>query len=655
MAFFEFNIAMTGLFAAQRGLQVTSNNITNANTKGYSRQEVQQKASNPLSGIGVGMTGTGVDITGVNRIRDSYIDQKLWSQNPRLGEYNIKVTQNSVIEGAFGEPSETGFTAVFNDMFNAISNLSQNPSSKDNKVLVRQEMVNFTKYYNNISGTLSNSQQNLNFDFKTTVNAINSLSTRIASLNDQIMNAELYGDEASSFRDERDNCLDELSKLINIEVEEDEYEVRGNTITKMKVKAAGQVLVDHIQSNTLEIKVRGEAERQIDSKVIDLQQAYKNGDEAKKAKLIAEISNLDKNITIKKNASGALESIEFTTIRGEKVTVFSAAAPNYPIQSAGDGKLNSQDVEGLYDVVWSSGLSFEMNDVNMSGELKAIIDTRDGCGTGSANAYCGIPYYIKRMDNYVQQFARTMNEEYSKDKDGYIQIENSQINGHDAAYMTRDDKGYMTFYDSNKNILAKQEKDASGSVIMKIFNPGGTSAGPDLSGADMNKVCNSYSTKYAMFTYTTGDKEGIPVRASELTDYSQMTANNFSISKELYDNAEDMRTVFDEKNPSDTNFMLNLLAQKDNKDMFKEGDPKDFMTAIFAELGINAKEADMYQTTQKSVVNNLTNQRLAVSQVDISEEFTYLIKYQQAYQAAAKIMTTIDGIYETTIFKLGNF
>lgn len=655
MAFFEFNIAMTGLFAAQRGLQVTSNNITNANTTGYSRQEAQQKASTPLSGIGVGMTGTGVDITGVNRIRDSYIDQKLWSQNPRLGEYNIKVTQNSVIESAFGEPSETGFTAVFNDMFNAISNLSQNPSSKDNKVVVRQEMVNFTKYYNNISGTLSNSQQNLNFDFKSTVNAINSLSTRIASLNDQIMNAELYGDEASSFRDERDNCLDELSKLINIEVQEDEYEIRGNTITKMKVKAAGQILVDHIQPNTLKIKVRGEVEKQIDSKVIKLQNAYKNNlNDTEKKKLIAEIASLDRNITIKKNASDELESIEFTTIKGEKITVFSAADPD-SIQSAGDGKLNSQDVEGLYDVVWSSGLSFEMNDVNMSGELKAIIDTRDGCGTGSANAYCGIPYYIKRMDNYVQQFAKTMNEEYSKDKDGYIQIENSKINTYDAAYITRDDKGYMTFYDSDKKILARQEKDVSGNVIMKLFKPDGTSAGPDLSGDGMNKVCNSYSTKYAMFTYTTGDKEGIPVRAGELTDYSQMTANNFSISKELYDNAEDMRTVFDETKPSDTNFMLNLSAQKNNKDMFKEGDPKDFMTAIFAELGINSKEADMYQNTQKSVVNNLTNQRLAVSQVDISEEFTYLIKYQQAYQAAAKIMTTIDGIYETTIFKLGNF
>ena len=655
MAFFEFNIAMTGLFAAQRGLQVTSNNITNANTTGYSRQQVQQKASRPLSGIGVGMTGTGVDITGVNRVRDSYIDQKLWSQNPRLGEYNIKVTQNSVIEGAFGEPSKTGFTAVFNDLFNAISNLSKEPSSGDNKSIVRQEMINFSKYYNNISSTLSNSQQNLNFDFKNTVNAINALSTRISSLNDQIMNAEIYGDEASSFRDERDKCLDDLSKLIDIQVEENEYEVRGNTIIKMKVKAAGQVLVDHTHANSLEIKVRGEAERQIDEKVAELKKAYKDGIGDKDA-ILNELVNIDRNITVRKNSSGELVAVDFETKRGEKIEIFSATT--LEVKSAGDGKLNPQDVEGLYDVVWASGLSFEMNDDNMSGELKGIIDVRDGAGTAPppANSYCGIPYYIKRMDGYVQQFARTMNEEYSKDSDGYIQVENCAVGGNNATYITRDKHGYMTFYNASKQEIAKQVKDGD-TLKLETYNPTSHTVTGVLTGKDMEQVCNSYSTKFAMFTYTTGDKSGESVKANELKDYSKMTAANFAISKEIYDNADDMRTIFDVDNleQSDTSFMLNILAQKDNKDMFKEGDPKDFMTAIFAELGINAKEANMYQNTQNSVVKNLTNQRLSVSQVDISEEFTYLIKYQQAYQASAKIMTTIDGIYETTIFKLGNF
>ncbi|MBP3889448.1 MAG: flagellar hook-associated protein FlgK [Cellulosilyticum sp.] len=572
MAFFEFNIAMSGLFAAQRGLQVTSNNITNAATKGYSRQLLSQQASTPLSGLGVGMTGTGVSTTGVNRVRDSYIDQKLWSHNPKYGEYNIKVTQNSMIESAFGEPSDTGFTAVFNNVFNGISNLSMDPSSAENKVVVKEQLVSFAKYYNNIAGTLSNYQQNLNFDLKNTVNEINSLSTRIRSLNEQIMNAEIYGDEASSFRDERDNCLDRLSQIINIDVEETEYQVKGNTVKKLTVKAAGQVLVDHVNCNTLNIEVREE----------------------------------------KKQAS---------------------------------------DVDGLYDIVWSNGLSFDMSDSNMSGELKGLLDMRDGAGTGTDNTYNGIPYYMERLDTYVQKFAKTMNEEYSKTADGFIQINNCTIKGTVASYMKRDDAGNMTFYDENKTVIAMANQADDGT--MKIVRPDGTDMG--LTPEETDKICNGYSTKYALFTYSTGHSSGAPVGADALTDYSQLTAANFYISKELFDDPTSMRTLYDESNPSDTSFMLNLLAQKDNKHMFKEGDPKDYMVSIFAELGINAKEAEMYQDTQTAVVQNLTNQRLSVSQVDTSEEFTYLIQYQQAYQAAAKVMTTIDEIYETTIFKLGNF
>lgn len=500
MGFLELNIATSGLFAAQRGLQVTSNNISNANTTGYSRQVLNQKASTPLGGIGVGMTGTGVSTTGISRVRDSYIDQKLWTQNPKLGEYTVKVTQNSIIESAFGEPSDTGFTEVFNGLFTGMSQLSTDPSSDVYKIGLKEEMVSFTKYFNTIASTLKNYQQDLNFDLKNTVNEINNLATHIQSLNKQIMEAEIYGDEANSLRDERDNCIDRLSEIIDIEVQETEYEVEGNTINKLTIKAAGQNLVDHLNCNTLQVKVR-------------------------------------------------------------------------------EAKLNEEDAEGLYDIVWSNGAHFSMKDANMSGELKGIIDMRDGCGTGETNTYNGIPYYIKSLDDYVKQFAKTMNEQYSEGED---------------------------------------------------------------------------SSKYALFTYATGDTSGKPVSAADL-DYTQMTASNFSISKELFEDPTSMRTLYDESDASDTSFMLDLLRQKDNKEMFKEGDPKDYMIAIFSGLGIRGKEAEMYQNTQKSVVQNLTNQRLSMSQVDITEEFTYLIQYQQAYQAAAKVINTMDGIYETTLFKLGNF
>ena len=551
MAFFELNIAMSGLFASQRGLQVTSNNITNAATVGYSRQVLSQRADMPLSAPGMGMVGTGVETTGVSRMRDSYIDSKLWGQNPRLGEYNIKVTQNSLIEAAYGEPSDEGFTAVFNDMFNGLSDLSKDPSSKDAQTAFRQELVNYTKYYNNITGSLEKYQQDLNYQLKATVQEINTLATRIESLNKQIFEAEMYGGEANSFRDERDLCIDRLSQIGNVEVKEYEDNVNGQITEKFKVTFEGQTLVDHFSVNTLSVKVR-------------------------------------------------------------------------------DTKLNAEDADDLYDVVWDSGLPFNMSSTSLSGELKGIIDMRDGCGTNGEVKYNGIPYYIQRMDNYVREFAQSMNEQYSKNEDGNIEID--PIGS--VSFIEKDDKGEIVGY-----------YDATGTEITTLTD------------AEKNNIKANYTSKYKLFTYKTDSMASTSTDGSDLKgdDYTKMTSSNFSISKELFDGVEDMRTTYDEENPSDNTFLLDLLSQKNNKHMFKEGDPKDYMISIFSELGIGAKEAKMYQSTQTSVTNTIINQRLSVSQVDQTEEFTMLIKYQQAYQAAAKVMNTMDGIYETTIFKLGNF
>lgn len=586
MAFFELNIAMSGLFAAQRGLQITSNNITNANTKGHSRQVLNQKASQPLSGFTVGMTGTGVSTTGVNRIRDSFIDNKLWTQNPRLGEFNIKVTENSVMEAAFGEPSDDGFTKVFNDMFSAISTLSTNPASNDAKTVVKENMVSFAKYYNNIAGMLEKQQKDINFQVKETVNEINSLATQIRSLNEQIFNAELYGNEASSFRDQRDNCIDRLSQIVPIDIEESEIEVKGNTVSKYVVRIGGEVLVDHFNVNSLGVEVR-------------------------------------------------------------------------------EDKQNDRDWEGLYDIMWSTGNELDVTSSSMSGELKGLIDMRDGAGTGNENTYNGIPYYLDRLDGYVRTFAKTMNEQYSterlksKDTDTDIEaiaIEAIAIEGiGDADHIQKDKAGNVTLYKTvTVTVDGKDVKKLKKvGAINKVSTPAGEYSLTDASGGNAVSVT---SVQYKdMLDKMKPSKELFSYTGANKTDYSKLSASNFAVEKSIVDEPFEMITQFDTSKPNDTSFMLGLLGQKDNKDMFNEGNPKDYMTSIFAELGINASESEMYQATQTAVTNNLKNQRLGVSQVDITEEFTYLIQYQQAYQAAAKIMNTIDGIYETTIFKLGNF
>lgn len=560
MAFFEFNIAVSGLFAAQRGLHVTSNNIANATTQGYSRQVLGQEASIPLKGMGVGMLGTGVNTTNVMRVRNSYLDTKLWTQNDKLGEYRIKVEQNSIIESVYGEPSDSGFTKVFNDFFNGIDNLSKLPDEKERQAALRQQMISFTTYFNNMSTSLSNFQRDLNFELKTKVDEINLLAGKIQSLNKQIYQAEIYGDDANSFRDSREVYVDRLSQLINIETKEVEVEIDGKKFKQFSVKAAGQTLVDHLFMREMDIKVR-------------------------------------------------------------------------------TSKLNEEDIDGLYDIVWRDGLPFNMADSKMSGELKGIIDMRDGCGTGETIRYNGIPYYIKRMDYYVRHFAETLNEEYSKDSEGYIELTHTVTE--DTYFKKLDASGVMQYY-----------------TALDKTTP--ISFATDAAKAAFENLCQ---TKYQLFTYTDGNSEGKPEESANLANgYENMTSANFSISYEIFESSANMRTNYEHypetktnPNPNNNDLLLGILAQKSNKKMFKEGDPKDYMISMFSELGISAQEASMYEKTQTSITNNIENQRLAVSQVDTNEEFVNLIKYQQAYQAAAKIINTIDGIYETTIFRLGSF
>ncbi|PHV69834.1 flagellar hook-associated protein FlgK [Sporanaerobium hydrogeniformans] len=707
MAFFEFNIGVSGLFAAQRGLAVTSNNISNANTVGYSRQVLEQQASRPLTGIGVGMVGTGVDTTGVMRMHNSYLDNKLWNQNDKLGEYRVKVEQSALVEAVFGEPSETGFTKVYNDLFKAFDDLSKFPDENERKVALRQQMINYTKYYNNIAKSLSNYQQDLNYNVKAAVDEINLLGSKIQSLNAQIYQAEIFGNDTNTFKDEREVCIDRLSQIINVDTKEQEVEVDDKKFTQLTVKIAGQTLVDHLDMRELGIEVRGNKEIQLNNLATDIDTLNKKIQDLGKTQV-----DVENELNTLKGEMTALEAILAAAVAGGDPGAIAAAQADvdakaqevkdsekelklfqerevkatamqkldsqvsvtkgnlYEVSYNDNGtarllvdianpgmntgyklelkKLNEQDVDGLYDVVWRDGIPFNMRDNTMSGELKGIIDIRDGCGVidnTKGVTYNGIPYYIKRMDNFVREFARTLNETYSMDQEGYVQVKDftDAVTGTTVKYVKRDEYGKLTYYDEDKNLL-----------------PAGTKE-------EEKEREKSVKTLYQLFTYSTGSTTGAPDQNATLeNNYKNMTAANFSISYAIYESINNIRTNTEHipnkdtsqvvnPNPSNNDLLAALSGQKDNKKMFKEGDPKDYMVSMFSELGINAQEAEMYYKTQTSITQTIDNQRLSVSQVDMNDEFTNLIKYQQAYQVSAKLINTIDSIYETTIFKLGNF
>jgi len=135
--FFGFNTALRGLFAQQKAMNTSSHNIANANTPGYTRQQVIMEASTPFPVPsvnrpgGAGQLGTGVDVNEVRRIRDKFLDYQIRMELGSLGQWEQREEVLKRVETVFMEPSETGLSALFDQFWTAWQELSKNVKTKN--------------------------------------------------------------------------------------------------------------------------------------------------------------------------------------------------------------------------------------------------------------------------------------------------------------------------------------------------------------------------------------------------------------------------------------------------------------------------------------------------------------------------------------------
>ena len=134
--FFGLNIAYSGLLASNASLNTTANNISNVQTKGYSRQEVNTQAAQAMRTFATyGCAGAGVETLYVERVRDEFYDTKFWNNNAAVGEFNMKSYYMEEMEGYFYDSgNNAGFSQVF-DQFavTGLQELLKNPSDASTK------------------------------------------------------------------------------------------------------------------------------------------------------------------------------------------------------------------------------------------------------------------------------------------------------------------------------------------------------------------------------------------------------------------------------------------------------------------------------------------------------------------------------------------
>lgn len=226
MSFFNSNIANSGLFAAQKGLQVTQNNIANADTEGYARQRVETNQSTNSHGFGLSQqSGNGVVVKEITRIVDQYLINETRDQESKVGYYTSRENALSEIETVFNEHTDQSVTNRIMKFFNAWEEASKFPED----VAYRQSLIGEGKLlassFNTISEKITDLKSVLDNRIENQLDKINDLTKKIQDINNK-MNLTAV-ENPNSLLDERDRYIDELSSVINVDV----IEGQNNNIT----------------------------------------------------------------------------------------------------------------------------------------------------------------------------------------------------------------------------------------------------------------------------------------------------------------------------------------------------------------------------------------------------------------------------------------
>jgi len=234
-----FNIARSGIQANQQGLATTSHNITNINTKGYSRQEVVLEAKWPAEGT----IGSGVQVGAIRQTVDTFLENQLTAVNEDVGFITARNNFLVQADGIFSETEQSGVSFSVTEFFNALRDVATNPESAIQRSVLLAKGDSLTDTFVSQAQALTQIRADANGEISRHVETINGLAIRIASLNDEIFKGESSGREAPDLRDQRRVLINDLAELVDIE----QVTLRDG----IGINVGGQLLVAGNHANAL--------------------------------------------------------------------------------------------------------------------------------------------------------------------------------------------------------------------------------------------------------------------------------------------------------------------------------------------------------------------------------------------------------------------
>jgi flagellar hook-associated protein 1 FlgK len=208
-------LGRTALTASQLAIQVAGNNVANAATPGYSRQDVTMRPIADTRGSGT-FVGRGVEVQSIRRSVDTALQQRLLGGISGEGMAATDLAQLSAVETTLDELGNQGLSTQLTSFFNSWSELANSPNLGASRALVVQQGRSLASFVRTVRGELENQRTTIDRDLQSTTSRVNGLLDEIAGANQSIVLAEGGNGQANGLRDRRDQLVSELARYVDV-------------------------------------------------------------------------------------------------------------------------------------------------------------------------------------------------------------------------------------------------------------------------------------------------------------------------------------------------------------------------------------------------------------------------------------------------------
>lgn len=218
--FHGIELGKRSLSVAQTSISTTGHNIANANTAGYSRQQVNQASAPSLDvwasgSVNPSQLGQGSLVESITRVRDRFLDAQYRDQSSSAEEWSVRQETMGRIEVAIGEPSETGLRVSMDQLAAAWQDVANDPSSASAQAVLKERALAFTELAQSMDRSFGNITADLTLQQFAAVDEANGYLEQIAELNKSILQ---NGKNSNDLLDQRDLVVEKLSSLMPVRV-----------------------------------------------------------------------------------------------------------------------------------------------------------------------------------------------------------------------------------------------------------------------------------------------------------------------------------------------------------------------------------------------------------------------------------------------------